>query len=45
MSKSQDTRGSCGEGGQEQDSLLQPEYDGGLSFGLGMRHTFSRQLP
>ena len=42
MSKSEDTRGSCGEGGQEQDSLFQSEYDGGLSLGLGMRHTFRR---
>jgi serine/threonine protein kinase len=35
MSKSEDSRGGCCQGYQEQDCLLQPEYDGSLRLGLG----------
>ena len=35
MSELEDARGCGGEGRQEPDSILQPEYDGGFSAGLG----------
>jgi hypothetical protein len=35
MSEPEDPGSCCGKGHQEQDSLLQSEYDGSLSVGLG----------
>jgi len=35
VSELEDARGCGGEGRQEPDSILQPEYDGGFSAGLG----------
>ena len=35
MPESKDPRSGCGEGCQEQNSVLQPKHDGGFSAGLG----------
>ena len=35
MSELENAGGRSCEGGQESDSILQPEYDGGFSAGLG----------
>lgn len=35
MSESQDARSSSSQGGEEQDSILQSEYDGGICAGFG----------
>lgn len=37
MPELEDPRSCCRQGHQEQDSLLQPEYDGSLCVGLGKR--------
>ena len=41
MSKSKNTGSSCGESCQEQDSLLQPKYDGGIGARSCMRASSS----
>jgi hypothetical protein len=35
MSESQDARSGSSQGCEEQDSILQPEYDGGVCAGSG----------
>lgn len=36
MSEPENTRGSCSEGSQEPNRILQPEYDGSICVGFGM---------
>ena len=47
MPEPKNSGSSCGEGCQEQNSILQSKYDGGLSAGLGkliQTHNTSRRL-
>lgn len=42
MSKSEDTRGSCSQGDQKQDSIFQPKYDGSIRARSGQCFPFIR---